>query len=114
METNILTEAGVDCAGGVARFLGQDALYERFVRQFPQDPSFAALQTALAAGDLPAAFTAAHTLKGTSGNLSFNRLFEDIKPLVEALRAGDAAAAAPLFPPVAEDYCLLLDAIARC
>ena len=45
-----------------------------------------------------AAFAAAHTLKGVSGNLSFNRLYGRVAAVVEPLRCGDLEAARKLLP----------------
>lgn len=81
---------------------------ENFVRRiavkFLRDESFAQLESALNAGDAQAAFSAAHTLKGVSGNLSFTRLARSSTAITELLRSGDLAAAKERLPEVAEDY----------
>lgn len=65
------------------------------------------------AKDLPAAFTAAHTLKGVTGNLSLNVLYRSLLPLVEALRGqGDLPLAESLFPAAQEEYRRAVECIA--
>ena len=65
------------------------SVVERFLKRFLQDETLSALQTALDAGDTEAAAAAAHSLKGTSGNLSLNILFERSTAQLAQLRAGD-------------------------
>ncbi|MCI2058070.1 MAG: Hpt domain-containing protein [Oscillibacter sp.] len=99
-----LTDAGINTQEGLTRFSGNEALYERFLRRFPADDNFARLCRAVEERDAAAAFTAAHTLKGITGNLSMNRLYGDLCPLVEALRRGELARAEELLGPVVRDY----------
>lgn len=90
----MLQSAGVLVEQALERFMGNEALMERFLKKFPSDPSFSALETALNAGDQDGAFRAAHTLKGVCGNLSLDRLYRLVSEQVEYLRApGDLAAA---------------------
>jgi signal transduction histidine kinase/CheY-like chemotaxis protein/HPt (histidine-containing phosphotransfer) domain-containing protein len=56
------------------------------------------LRKALAANDLPAARRAAHTLKGTAGNLAAVQLAEIAKGAEQAAAAGDAAASQAALP----------------
>lgn len=70
------------------RFSGNFTLYERFLRKFPQDPTFAALRQARDEGEREAYLAAVHTLKGVAGNLGLSRLFELASQLLVALRAG--------------------------
>lgn len=83
-----LKTAGVDTDGAMARFMGNTALYERFLRKFPADPSYGRAVAGMEAGELEAVLTAVHTLKGVAGNLGMTRLFDQCARLMEALRAG--------------------------
>lgn len=78
----------VDYEQGLARFLGNDNLYRKFLNKFLSDGSEAAFQDALKAGDLKQAEKDVHTLKGTAGNLSLLRLFHAADAAVQALRSG--------------------------
>ena len=61
---------GIDIAELSERFMNNDALMTRFLSRFPQDKNHDMLKRALADGDVQAAYNAAHTLKGVTGNLS--------------------------------------------
>ena len=67
--------------------LMNDALIYRFLMKFPADKSFEQLKTALDDQDVEAAFSAAHTLKGVTLNLAFDRLAKASVVLTDALRA---------------------------
>lgn len=99
-----LTAAGIDVDGALERFMGNDALLERFLKKFLADGNYAALSAAVAAGDAAAALTASHTLKGVCGNLSMPELFRLLTCQVEALRAGDWARAESLMPEIDRAY----------
>ena len=70
----------------VAKRLPSESLVKRFITKFPDDKSFAELSQAMAEGDRPRAFRAAHTLKGVSANLSLDQLLRSAVVLTELLR----------------------------
>ena len=51
-----------------------EAMLRRFLGKFPADPSFDALEQALAASDREVAFRAAHTIKGLCLNPGLGKL----------------------------------------
>lgn len=69
------------------RFMGNEALYLRLFTMLFADENLQKLSGALAAGDLTAAFEAAHTLKGVTGNLGLEPLYRAVCEIVEPLRA---------------------------
>lgn len=93
-----LLGAGVDPDSALERFMGNESLYLRFAGRFLEDRNYEELLKAMEKGDTKAAFAAAHTLKGVSGNLSFNRLYGRVAAVVEPLRCGDLEAARKLLP----------------
>ena len=98
-------QAGIDYEDGVARFVGNAAIYEKFLKSFPADKTFSELDAAMAVGDAKAAFQAGHTLKGLTGNLSLQALYRKLVPFVDALRGeGDMARAAEMYPAIQADY----------
>lgn len=99
-----LLQIGVDVDGGLDRFMGNEALFLKCLRRFPEDSSFPQLEQALLAGDLQAAFVAAHTLKGVSGNLSLDAVFQTSLPVVEALRCGSREEAEAAMPALRNSY----------
>ena len=98
------------CAGGVnvdealERFMGNEALLNRFLKKFPDDANYGKLVQAVEAGDREGALTASHTLKGVCGNLSLAPLHALLTDQVGLLRAGDWDAAAALMPRLAQAY----------
>ena len=100
----MLMGCGVDFEDAVRRFMGNEALFEKFLGKFAEDTSFQELKACMDAGDCEGAFRAAHTLKGVAGNLSMGRLYEVIQPLVEALREGDLEKAKGLYPETEKHY----------
>ena len=40
MNKEVLLQNGIDYLEGVARFAGQAEIYEKFLKKFPEDPTF--------------------------------------------------------------------------
>ena len=99
-----LISAGVDVEDALERFMGNEAILERFLRKFLDDPNYGLLLQAIEAQDWPGALTASHTLKGICGNLSFCRLLPLLTRQVEALRAGRQELAAGLMEEITAAY----------
>lgn len=83
---------GVEYAEVLDRLRREDRIV-KYLGQFAGDPAFAQLDGAMQHGDGEEAFKAAHTIKGMCLNLSLGTLSDTVCTLVEALRAGDGAAA---------------------
>ena len=66
--------------------LQNDALIRKFTLKFLEDQSYLQLKQALENKNYEDAFRSAHTLKGVSQNLSFDRLYEVSNELTELLR----------------------------
>ncbi len=99
-------QLGGDYSQALSR-LSSPALVERFVGMFLKDSSFDELCAAVRAGQTEAAFRAAHTLKGVSANLSFDRLHHSSSDLVELLRGRQGSLppeTAAIMERVTEDY----------
>lgn len=95
---------GADYDDVLNRLMGSEDMVARFAGRFADDPSFAQLTEALAAGDAQAAFRAAHTLKGVAQNLGLVNLYEPASALTESLRGGSLEGADELAIPVREQY----------
>ena len=109
-----LASAGIDVDSALERFMGNEGLLERFMKKFLADPTFAALEEAVAGGDPAGALTASHTLKGMCGNLSFTGLYALFTRQVELLRGDDFPGAAAMMPEIRQAYGLVTDTIRRC
>lgn len=88
----------------MVRFMGSEAMYLKFLNMLPQDDSMDRLEAALAAGDLAAAFEAAHTLKGVAGNLGLTPLHRAVCAIVEPLRTGEQIDYRPMCMAVREEF----------
>lgn len=106
-----LQEAGVDVAGSVNRFSGNEALYLRFVERFREDETYSQLCRAYQKGDHEQLLTAAHTLKGVAANLGMNALSDVCAGLVRKLRAGETDVLEEVYGEVARQYKVIVDAI---
>jgi len=91
--------------------LMSDRLIEKFALKFPADPTMKALMTAVDANDIPAAFAAAHTLKGVSANLAFTELATCASDLTEQLRPRTEPADDLLYEKVLEAYTMTVAGI---
>ena len=99
-----LLAAGIDLDSALERMMGNEALLERFLNRFLDDPNYGMLAAAVESGDAKGALTASHTLKGVCGNLSMSELFRLLTCQVEALRADDWTRAAGLMPEIDRAY----------
>lgn len=87
MTIETLTTYGANTEEGLERCMNNESFYLRMVRMIPDDAHFQGLYDALEAGDLTAAFEAAHALKGSTGNLALTPIFAPICEITELLRA---------------------------
>ena len=102
---------GADYDDVLHRLMDSDDMVARFAGKFLEDPSMAQLEDALTAGDVEAAFRAAHTLKGVAQNLGFSNVFEPASALTESLRGGSLAGADDLAVPVREQHAATVAAL---
>jgi len=87
MTLNDLKEYGANTEEGLKRCMNNEGFYLRLVKMIPGDANFQKLNDAIEAGDLTAAFEAAHALKGSAGNLSLTPIYDPICEITELLRA---------------------------
>lgn len=96
MTIDMLTAYGANTKEGLQRCMNNEGFYFRMVRMVPGDVHFQKLYDAVDAGDLAAAFEAAHALKGSTGNLSLTPIFAPVCEITELLRAGTKTDYTPL------------------
>ena len=82
-----LKQFGANTDEGLGRCLNNEAFYLRLVAKALDDASFDRLSAAVDAGDLDAAFEAAHALKGVLANLALTPVAEIASETTELLRA---------------------------
>lgn len=82
-----LSAFGARVDEGLGRCLKNEAMYFRLIGMAVEDAAFDRLEEALRNEDLEEAFAAAHTLKGTLGNLALEPLYRPATELTELLRS---------------------------
>ena len=87
MTINELKAYGANTTEGMQRCMNNESFYFRLVKMIPGDPNFQKLYDAVEGGDLGTAFTAAHTLKGSTSNLSLTPILAPVCEITELLRA---------------------------
>jgi hypothetical protein len=86
MTVDDLRNFGADTKAGLHICMGNESFYLRMVKMIPGDPNFEKLYDSIEKGDLEGAFSAAHALKGSTGNLSLTPIFAPVCEIVELLR----------------------------
>ena len=85
MDENALRAAGIDYDAALARFMGKQAIYEKYLRKLPED---AHMDAALEQQDEAELLEQVHAIKGLTGTLGITGLFEQSAAIVALLRAG--------------------------
>jgi len=95
-----LASPAVDHAGGIARLMGDGALFARVLARFRNEyrHAGAGIRQALDAGDLVLAQRRAHTLKGAAGMIEAVPLRQEANRLEQLLRSGADGADGELEP----------------
>ena len=89
MTLEALRAFGANTAEGMERCLNDESFYLEMVAMTLADRNFEALKAAMDAGDVRAAFSAAHALKGAVGNVALTPISEPLCALTELLRGKD-------------------------
>ena len=98
-----LKALGADTQDGMTRCLNNEQFYLKLVGMALADEGYAALRTAVEAGDLQAGFERAHALKGMLANVSLTNLLAPVAEMTELLRAKQQADYAPLLDRMDEE-----------
>lgn len=113
MDTTIkqrLIDVGTELDATMARFMNNEAMYEKFLVRFTKDQNFALLSDSIAAGNNTDAEHAAHTLKGVAANLGFAPLASQLETYIAKIRAGeDCTALTALYTEIKETYDMICD-----
>ncbi len=108
-----LSDAGIDVDNALERFMGNEALLDRFLNKFLADESYPQLTQAISNHDLAAAITASHSLKGVCGNLSMTQLYDLFTRQVAAFRAGDWETAVTLMDMIIPAFAKVCETIQK-
>jgi len=97
-----LNEYGASTEEGLARCMGNEALYLRLVSSVPDQPDFDLLGERIEGKDLKGAFESAHAMKGVLGNLSLTPIYEKVCEITELLRSGTETDYQPLLDQIGD------------
>lgn len=114
MDFTVLTNAGIDVDDALKRFVGNGELFAKMLQKFTEEQSFCKLTQAVKNNDESGVLSAAHTLKGLCGMLSFTRLSELFSEQVALIRGGKYAQALELMPEISLNYNRIVRAIHAC
>lgn len=108
-----LEELGVDLTSVMERFMGNEALYVKFLGRFVEDESFQNMQMQWMRGNTKEAFEAAHTLKGLLLNLGLELVMKSVMPITEQLRQGELDGIEELMEQAQREYRIVLNIIEK-
>jgi len=89
MDHALLINAGIDCKVGIGRCMGNEALYSRLLSRMLDDTNVPRTRAFLAEQDYEGAYARLHELKGVSGNLGMDRVFEISSAMLRLMREND-------------------------
>lgn len=99
-----LDQVGAETADALERFMNDEEMYLKYVRNFPEEPTMAKLVKAVEDQDYDAAEKAVHALKGIVNNLGFIRLADAAIDMLEELRDGNIEDALDAYEDVKKQY----------
>ncbi|WP_418454336.1 Hpt domain-containing protein [Allofournierella sp.] len=115
-----LLGCGFDPKEALERFMNNQALLEKFLGKFLEDPTYSALCGAMERSDSAEAFRCVHTIKGVAGNLALHGLYDAACRLTETLRGAQSMeqaeqrGAGAAFDALCKQYTDTCDAIKSC
>lgn len=82
---------GADVDTALNRFMGKEELYLKFIQKFLNDKNLESLQDCYKNDDYEGVFASAHSLKGVSGNLGLNPVYDVSAQICDLLRGKEAS-----------------------
>lgn len=99
-----LIAAGIDVKSALERFMGNEAMLEKYLGRFLNEKSYNELVQAVAEDNSEAAGRAVHTLKSVCGSLGFGEMLPLVLEQEKAIRGGDWAKAKEMMPEITASY----------
>ena len=104
MEKEVLMNAKIDYENGKNRFAGNEALYEKYLLKFKDDPHFEEAKAAFAARDYEKLLKETHALKGVAGTLGIVPIYQASADIVHAIRADEVDSVPQLYEVLVSSY----------
>lgn len=114
MDQEKLMKSGINYEAGLKRFAGKAAIYEKYLKQFSEDPNFSRLEDEMQREAYGDAFKTAHALKGVIGTLGIDKLFAIFTELVNALRSNDIEQAKSVMLEAETEYRAVVHILREC
>ena len=108
-----LNSVHVNTSQAIARFSGNSDLFEKFLNKFTQDDNYLKIQNAMQQKDYDALLSAAHTLKGVSGNLAMETLYQVCSEMVTHLRSGRTDLCEEIYQRLSQQYQAIYQVISK-
>lgn len=100
-----LAKSGVDMERVMTRFMGNEALYIKFLKRFAEeDQSYDNMQRCFKEEAYEDAFKAAHSLKGLLANLGLDDIMGSVAIITEKLRNGSTEGVGELMLQAEKEY----------
>lgn len=99
-----LEAGGIKVDEALERFMGNEAMLERYLQKFLSEKSYAMLRDSLAANDREAAGRAAHTLKSVCGAIGCEAMQKLVIVQERRIRAGEWQEAVDMMPEISSSY----------
>lgn len=106
-----LRACGTDIDSALNRCMGNEALYTKFLLRFPQEACMNDLREAVREKQSDKALSAAHTLKGLSGNLGMDPLYRISGKATDLFYHDQPEEAYALLPEIESAYQAIVHAI---
>lgn len=104
MDKEQLIRANVDYENGKNRFAGNEALYEKYLLKFKDDPHFDGAIEAFLAKDYEKLLKETHALKGVAGTLGIVTVYQVSSDIVSAIRAEELDKVSGLYEKLVSSY----------
>lgn len=99
-----LEAGGINVDAALDRFMGNEAMLDRYLQKFLNEKSYAALKDALTANDQEAAARAVHTLKSVCGTIGCEGMQALVVKQEAHMRSGEWDQAVGMMPEIAQTY----------
>lgn len=84
-----LEEYGADIDSAIRRFMGNEAMYAKYLGKFLNDKNFTGLKESVAAKDYGEAYKYAHAMKGVTANIGLTPLYDITAGMSDILRKNE-------------------------
>lgn len=99
-----LEKGGIDVNDALERFMGNDALLERFLKKFLSEKSYEGLVRAIEENDPETARVSAHSLKSVCGTIGCTAMRQLVLKQEQLIKNGQWDQAVALMPEISENY----------